>query len=88
MKTVKKEMNSSYVEQPGVGARIFDILWNRIKPFVDMIAFFWFIWKLYKINISEDKALIDNGFAGQIVYKLVGFFFLILYLGPYLIDYS
>lgn len=68
--------------------KAFKIVMTQIKPVVDMVVQILFIYKLYWINRTEDMRLTENGGEGQMVYKFVGFAFLILNLGPYLIDYS
>ena len=46
------------------------------------------MYKLYRISWEEDAALIEQNKDCQILYKFVGFAYLLLNLGPYMIDLS
>ena len=48
----------------------------------------YFQYEMYRINRTTDEDLLNNGEDAQVLYKFVGFAYLVLNLGPYLVDFS
>ena len=47
-----------------------------------------FQYNIYNINRALDFDLLNKGEEAQVLYKLVGFAYLVLNLGPYLVEFS
>ena len=63
-------------------------MWQYIWPFVTMGNQIFFQYNIYKISRALDFDLLNKGEEAQVLYKLVGFAYLVLNLGPYLVEFS